>query len=182
MQRDKIDCAAWLKSSANGEVIYWVPNYGNAGDCLIAASTASLFRRQRIKFRSVSNPAKFSSNGKFICYGCGGSRKGIWRFLQKHHESATRLVVLPHTLRENEDVLAALSSRVTIICREAVSYAHCEAYARKAEILMADDLALALRPQELLTWQIIQSALAAPVTWLSMNKAFAKLTKETLGR
>jgi hypothetical protein len=63
MLKEKTDCAAWLKSAANGEVIYWLPNPGNAGDSLIAAGTASLFRRERIKFRMVSNPAKFNSKG-----------------------------------------------------------------------------------------------------------------------
>jgi exopolysaccharide biosynthesis predicted pyruvyltransferase EpsI len=176
MQVEKIALGDWLKSAAAGQVIHWYPNPGNAGDSLIAVGTEYLFRQKRINFRIIGDVGSFDSRGKFVCYGGGGNLvsryKKAKQFLDKHHDSAARLVILPHTVDDNEDLLGKFSPRVTIICRELVSYAHCRAAAPNAEVLAADDVALSLDPQFASGWQLISSALAAPRVYRSYRRSF----------
>jgi exopolysaccharide biosynthesis predicted pyruvyltransferase EpsI len=185
MQVEKIALGDWLKSSAGGQVVHWYPNPGNAGDSLIAAATESVFRKQGLDFQTICDPGSFDSRGKFVCYGGGGNlishyEKARW-FLQKHHESAARLVILPHTVEGNEDLLATLSSRVTIICREHISYAYCHAAAPYADVLAADDLALSLDPQYLSRLKVISSALAERQAYASFRRIFRDFLKSFHG-
>jgi exopolysaccharide biosynthesis predicted pyruvyltransferase EpsI len=68
--------------------------------------------------------------------------------------------------------LAKFSSRVTIICRELVSFAHCRAAAPNAEVLTAGDIALSLDPHHVSGWGLISSALAAPRAYLEYRRIF----------
>jgi exopolysaccharide biosynthesis predicted pyruvyltransferase EpsI len=182
---EKIALGHWLAAAAGGRVIHWYPNPGNAGDSLIAVATEYLFRQNRINFKLISDPDNFDSKGKFVCYGGGGNlisryKKGR-RFVHRHFEKAERLVILPHTIEGNEDLLRDFSSRVTIICRELVSYAHCCAVASSAHVLVADDVALSLNPQHLSRWQLLSSALFAPRIYWSYRRRFIDFLKSTDG-
>jgi exopolysaccharide biosynthesis predicted pyruvyltransferase EpsI len=182
---EKIALGDWLKSAAAGQVIHWCPNPGNAGDSLIAVATENLFRQKRINFRIIGDPESFDSKGKFVCYGGGGNLISRYKrgkqFVQKHHESAARLVILPHTVDNNEDLLGKFSSRVTIICRELVSYAHCRAAARDADVLAADDIALSLHPPYVSRRQLFLSALAAPRAYRMYRRGFRDCVKKGQG-
>lgn len=185
MQVEKIACGAWLKSLAGARVIHWVLNPGNAGDSLITAATEVIFRKAGVNFQIVSDPGNFDSKGKFVCYSGGGNLVSHYekarQLLHKYHEGAARLVILPHTIEGNEDLLAELSSRVTIICRELVSYAHCRTAAPKAEVLAADDLALCVKPRDLSGWRLIPSALAELGAYASLRRVFGDFVESSHG-
>jgi exopolysaccharide biosynthesis predicted pyruvyltransferase EpsI len=182
MQVEKIAVGDWLKLTAGGQLVHWCPNPGNAGDSLIAVATEHLFRKEGINFLRIRDANSFDSKGKFVCYSGGGNLVSHYShatsFLEKHHDSAARLVILPHTIEGNEDLLEKFSSRVTIICRELVSYAHCRAAASRAEVFAADDVALSLDTQYVSGWQLISSALAAPRAYLSYRRIFRDFAKE----
>jgi exopolysaccharide biosynthesis predicted pyruvyltransferase EpsI len=181
MPIEKIALGDWLKSEAANQVVHWYPNPGNAGDSLIAAATEYVFRKHGIDFRTICDPGNFDSRRKFVCYGGGGNLisrydKARW-FLRRHHKKAARLVVLSHTVEGNEELLAGLSSRIAIVCREPVSYAHCRAAAPNAAVLAADDLGLSLDPGFLSTWRLIPSALAERQAYASFRRIFRDFTK-----
>ena len=181
----KIDCGAWLKAKTGGRLIYWYPNPGNAGDHLIAAATDLLFRKNGIAFTVINNEESFDSSGKVVCYGGGGNFVPNYRqarnFVIRHHENAACLIILPHTIDGNEDVLLALDSNTTIICRDTTSFDHCQAASPKAEVLLADDLALSLDYDGLLNWRIIPFAIADVKTYLFMRQIFRRFDQETRG-
>jgi exopolysaccharide biosynthesis predicted pyruvyltransferase EpsI len=180
---EKVVLGDWLKSEAAGQVIYWCPNPGNAGDALIAVATEDLFRQKGIDFRVITDPGGFNSQDKFVCYGGGGNLVPPYvrgrQFLEKHHESAARLVILPHTVAANEDLLARFSSRVTIICRELISYSHCRAAAVDADVLAADDVALSLNIQRTVSCQLIFSALTELRIFRFYRRLFRDLEKRS---
>jgi len=181
----EINCGAWLRSKSQGLLVYWYPNGGNAGDHLIGAATDVLFRSNNIRYKLISDANNFDSNGKVILYGGGGCLIPTWtaarNFIKMHHRLAKRLVVLPHTINGNEDILGALGPNTTLICRDGVSFEHCQAAAPDAEILLADDLALSLKSKALLGWRITRAAIAEPKTYRTMLSVFRTFLDETRG-
>jgi len=57
---------------------------------------------------------------------------------------ARRIIVLPHTIRGNEELLAGLGSEVDLVCRELPSYRAVQGVVRRAQCHLADDMALSL--------------------------------------
>jgi exopolysaccharide biosynthesis predicted pyruvyltransferase EpsI len=153
-----------LRSITGGRPVYWLPNTGNAGDNLISAATVQMFERSGIAYRCIDDPAMFDSAGKVVCYGGGGNLVEAYGdargFLARHHAAAHRLVVLPHTVSGHEDLLRSFGPNVTLICRDRVSYAHCRRAAPRADILVADDLALWVDASRLLGWRSLAARLA----------------------
>ena len=74
-------------------------------------------------------------------------RKGIL----KHNQTAEELIVLPHTIRGNEDLLWGLDKKVTLFCREVASYEHCLRHAKQANVVLAHDMAFHANVMELLS-------------------------------
>ena len=181
----KIDCGAWLKSKIGNRPLHWYPNPGNAGDHLIAVATDLLFRAHGIDARVISDPTSFNSDGKIVCYGGGGNFVQSYHkardFILRHHETADRLIVLPHTVYGNEDVLGQLGSNTTIVCRELISASHCQKHASGAELLLADDLALELDFGNLSTGVIEPSFWGAPRTFLYLRRRFRQFCRATHG-
>lgn len=186
-QRDmqKTDCGAWLKSEIGDRPLYWCPNPGNAGDHLIAVATERLFRAHGIDARLISDPDAFDSTGKIVCYGGGGNFVPSYHrardFIARHHESADRFIVLPHTVSGNEELLGRLGPNTTIFCRELISLAHCQKHAPGVELLLGDDLAFALDLRNPASQVTAPSFWAAPRTYLYLQNRFWRFCKATQG-
>jgi exopolysaccharide biosynthesis predicted pyruvyltransferase EpsI len=154
MAVEKIRVADILKTVANGRTIDWVLNPGNAGDSLIVAGTVQLLTDHGIPYRCIHDYERYDGTGRILCYSGGGCLVPYYdfghNFLARHHEHAEHLVLLPHTVDGNEDLLAAFGSNVTLICREATSYAHCRRTSIRANVYAADDLAFSLAAREFL--------------------------------
>lgn len=146
-----------------GEPFYYVPNTGNAGDGLIACATLQLFGRLGLRWTLVRAPedAWRLPAGSVVVLGGGGHMNRFWNgfadLVEALHLRAKRLLVLPHTIEGNAELLSALGSNVDVVCRETVSYAHVRAHARGgARVHLADDLAFGLDVDALLrgrTWR-----------------------------
>jgi|UPI000382573A exopolysaccharide biosynthesis predicted pyruvyltransferase EpsI len=142
-------------NSLGQETVYYFPNPGNGGDSLIAHATYQIFKKchlnyQILNWQQILNlQEKFYPVNKILIYAGGGNlvnNNGSYcrRFLQSFHEHAKKLIILPHTINTNEDLLAKLGSNVEIICREEVSYNHVKKYAPKVNLMLMDDLAFSL--------------------------------------
>ncbi len=142
----EIDIAEYLRS-LSGDLLYYRPNPGNAGDSLIAHATFQMLAKLGLAYKVVRDSG-FDARGKTVVYAGGGNLVPYYhdarRFLERCHCHAKRLIILPHTIWGNEDLLSAFGERVDIICRERVSYSHVVRYAHKANVMLTHDLAFSL--------------------------------------
>jgi len=143
----------YLKDLAEQGPLVFCPNAGNAGDSLIAHATFRLFERMNIPFE-LYDSRRCDPSGKIMVYGGGGNLvpwdTPAWRFLERCHQTAKKLVVLPHTVCGHDALLASLGSNVDLIAREEVSFDYLCNTATRANVFLSDDLALGLSAPELL--------------------------------
>ena len=95
------------------------------------------------------------SESETIVYGGGGNLVGLYgnanRYLSACHARAKRVIVLPHTIRENESLLLLFGESGIIFCRELESFAHVRAVNPKLICYMGHDMALGLPVAQILT-------------------------------
>jgi exopolysaccharide biosynthesis predicted pyruvyltransferase EpsI len=125
--------------------LLYVPNEGNAGDALIAAGTWQFFDDMGL------SPAYASLRqirpGDALIYSGGGNLvpeyAGCQRFLERCLASeASSVLVLPHTIRGHEALLARLDGRFTLCCRDLASLERVRQTGTGARLLFAPDMAL----------------------------------------
>ena len=138
---------AILRECAAEGPIWYHPNPGNAGDALIAHATYVQFERLGVNWLPADKPG-FYSNDRNVVYGGGGNLVpgySIARdFISKHHMTARRLILLPHSVDGNEDLLGELGPNVHLFLREKRAFDHCSKFARGVKLELAHDLALSL--------------------------------------
>jgi exopolysaccharide biosynthesis predicted pyruvyltransferase EpsI len=129
-----------------GQRILYLPNPGNGGDSLIAAATFAAFHRAGIDYRVIGPDAEVQ--GETVFLGGGGNfiplyhdiRDALNRFLGR----ARRIVLLPHTIRGNEDLLTRLDESCTLFCRDVESLHWLRLLRLRAEARLAHDMAFHL--------------------------------------
>jgi exopolysaccharide biosynthesis predicted pyruvyltransferase EpsI len=138
----------YLSSLPRNERLYYFANPGNAGDAMIALATYQLFHELGFDYCVVNISQPFDPLGKTVVYGGGGNLVEYYgsarKIIQKYHSHVKKLVILPHTINANEDLLGELGANVDVICREEVSYAHVRKFAPGANVLLMDDIAFSL--------------------------------------
>jgi exopolysaccharide biosynthesis predicted pyruvyltransferase EpsI len=136
-----------------GREVCFLPNPGNAGDSLMASATYQMLDRVGARYR-VPHIKGFDAAKQFVLYGGGGNLSGRARYsykvLQRIHRTAKHLTILPHTIRDVDDLLSEFGSNVTIIARERVTYEYISGFRRRYETLLLDDLAFGLDLDELM--------------------------------
>lgn len=151
---EKIDIRLYLNSLKNYETVYFYPNPGNAGDSLLAHATFELFDELKIKYRLFKERG-FDPTDKILLYGGGGNLVRYYPhardFIFKYHRAVKKLIVLPHTIDGNEDLLKELNENVDIMTREEVSYKHVRRNSLRANIFLADDLGFSLSAKKILS-------------------------------
>ena len=133
-----------------GRKCYFVPNVGNAGDSLIAAATYQLFRHYGVEPIITLEP---QVRGETVILGGGGNLVPAYttaaRHLARLVDAENRVILLPHSIRGNEQLLSSLGPDVTLHCRERVGFEHTLAHATKAVVVLSHDLAIYTDPREL---------------------------------
>lgn len=131
-----------LRPLRNRSVLF-MPNSGNAGDSLINVASTHCLDRMSIRFRTVGAGAKV--DGETVLLGGGGNFIPAYGTIRKAFESfldtAREIILLPHTIRGNEDLLQRMGSNVTLIARDVESYRHATEVATKARVLLGHDMA-----------------------------------------
>ncbi|MET0431230.1 MAG: hypothetical protein ABWZ86_02030, partial [Hyphomicrobium sp.] len=122
----KLDVENFLGEFAGQEVLL-IPNQGNAGDCLILVGTLDAMRKASVDVGIADDHADMKDRIVFL--GGGGNLVGVYHGMRDSLEAALaskarRIVLLPHTVRSNEDLIGRLDKRVTLWCREKKSFAH----------------------------------------------------------
>jgi len=123
----------------------YVPNQGNAGDALISAGTWQFFDDCGIAPEYTSTRA--IAAGDSLIYAGGGNLVPEYDNCQKFLEgclavNVARALVLPHTIRGHEALLARLDKRFTLVCRDEASLQRVRATGTGAEVIYAPDMAL----------------------------------------
>ena len=90
-------------------------------------------------------------------FGGGGNLVGYYKqarmVIGRYHRDVKKLVILPHTIKGNEDLLGELGENADIIVREPVSFEHVKKHNAKSRVMIMDDLALSLDVHELFAWK-----------------------------
>lgn len=145
---NKIDMMSFLAGFSNQPVLY-LPNPGNAGDAIIAHATYQVFEKAGLKYRVIDRDISVEETaGKVVIYGGGGNLVAPYRnahnFLLKHHRGAKRLIILPHTILSYPELVEQFSEDVDVFCREMESLKYVRASGTKANVYLADDMALSM--------------------------------------
>jgi exopolysaccharide biosynthesis predicted pyruvyltransferase EpsI len=150
----KIDIKLYLDSLKKNETVYFCPNPGNAGDSLLAHATYELFDEYDIKYQILKEQG-FNPNDKILLYGGGGNLVPYYsharNFILKYHRLVKKLIILPHSIDGNEDLLKELDENVDIITREEVTYNHVKKNSLMANVFLADDLGFSLNVEKILS-------------------------------
>lgn len=161
------------------EKVYYRANPGNAGDALIATGTFDLFDHLGIDYE-ILDVDIFDPNGKIIVYAGGGNLNYIYndarKFIQVVHSKAKMLILLPHTITGNEDLLADMGSNCIIFAREQVSYEHISSHSKQSQVYIDHDMALNMNVQNVL------SASYPSTISLVLRKLYNKLTSSSHDR
>ena len=138
------DCLRGLR----GESVLYLPTPGNAGDSLVQMGAYQALARAGVGFTPI-RPGH-DVDGRTVVVGGGGNLVPLYRELRRALldggllRRCGRLIVLPHTIRGNEDLLAAMDGRVTLFCRDPESFQQARAHAPAARVLLEHDMALHL--------------------------------------
>lgn len=123
----------------------YIPDPGNLGDALLAASTLQFFDTHDLPYRFHQKNKSFEN----LVYGGGG----IWNpyyqsFWQKKFlplfRQAKKVLILPSSFWNCDALLRELDSRFTIFCREQQSYDYLQRARTGAEIILDHDIAFRL--------------------------------------
>lgn len=132
---------------------HYIPNQGNVGDGLIAASTVDLFEREGLQFYSCGQ--SIPGDGEVaLVYGGGGGFVPYFGMIPHYirlfsDPRIRKCVILPQSFRECNELVDVFDERFIVFCRERVSYDYCVSRNGRAQFLLADDMALAADAQTL---------------------------------
>ena len=139
----RIQIDDYLKQYKTQKVLY-TPNPGNAGDSIIAAATYQTFDRAGLDY-TVVRPSLLDARDRIVIYSGGGNlvkpTTFSSRYIKQHHRQAKKLVILPHTIKEIDELLGEFGDNVDIICRELPSYEYVKAKAPRANVFLDHDIA-----------------------------------------
>ena len=163
---------------------FFFPNPGNAGDNLITTGTLQIFKDSDLYPRhleiNLDRPVTLPDEPATLFYGGGGNFVPNYSharlFFERYHQTNHRLVLLPQTIRGNEDLLQQLGGNSHLFCRDQISYTHARRHASGANVYLDHDLALALRP-DTTRWDF--GLLSEPLSTIRL--ALSYLTKLTTG-
>lgn len=143
----KQDIREYLKSLPKEDPVYYFPNPGNAGDAIIALATFQLFKETGVNYQ-ILDIDNFEPDGKILIYPDGGNLVNYYGtardVIGKYNKEVKKLIILPHTINNNDDLIRDLGENTDIILREEVSYDYVKKLNTKSNIMLMDDVAFSL--------------------------------------
>jgi exopolysaccharide biosynthesis predicted pyruvyltransferase EpsI len=173
-----------------GTEFLYCPNPGNAGDVFITCASYQLLDRLGCRYRVITpDCAPEAVQGRVVVYGGGGALVPLYgaaaKFITAHHERIATLIVLPHTIRGNEELLASLGRNVHLFCREVPSFEHVKRHAGGARVDLDDDVAIhfdcerAAREAEQRFWPVVSMPRLA---WRNVKRTLRGIPALVAGR
>lgn len=128
--------------------IYYYPNNGNAGDALINMGFYSLVKKYNLKFDIIDiNSINCLKDKDIVLIAGGGCLVPEWdstpNFVRKINnlEFDVKLVILPHSIREVDDIIVNFPKDTVVFCREKYSYNYILEKSNASEIYLSNDIA-----------------------------------------
>lgn len=151
----EIVCKILRDAERSARPIAFIPNQGNAGDCLINSATYQVLDRLNLRYEEIDpryiDPKYFS--GKTVLIGGGGGFTKNYMHTKKIIECmipyANQIIVLPQSINAHLEFITSLPGSVTLICREQTSFDYLKSTGTNAEIHLGCDMALQLNPSDL---------------------------------
>ena len=136
------DIRLFLSNYLNQEIIY-IPNPGNAGDSLIVFGTIQIFNELGLNWKmgSISN----EYHNKTLFYAGGGNLVRMYdncrKFIEKNKDD-NKIIILPHTIKEEDKLLSSLNDNIIIFCREKTSYNYVlKVFKHEKNVYLSKDMA-----------------------------------------
>jgi exopolysaccharide biosynthesis predicted pyruvyltransferase EpsI len=147
-ERENGELAAMLRD-LHGQRVAYFPNPGNAGDSLIAAATYQLLDHYGVQYDVVHTPQDASAlRGQVVVLGGGGNLvplyHGMATIADRLIPGGNSVILLPHSVRGNEELLGRLPEAWTLFCREIQSWRHVQRHASACNVRLGHDLGLYL--------------------------------------
>ena len=137
--------AECLKQFEDEELVF-IPNPGNAGDMLINLGMYHLFEQLGVRYVTGSPDQTYPD--RVLVYSGGGALIDAYptaaRFFKANHALCKNLILLPHTVRAQPELIAAMDDRCFLFAREANSETYLNAHRTQAHVLRTHDLAFFL--------------------------------------
>lgn len=178
MNRSMVEALrAWLQGD---RPVCYYPNPGNAGDALIASATWQVFDAIGLRPRLAEH--RRMPPGATVILGGGGNLVPQYGNMARALEACLdrnveRCLLLPHTIRGHEALLARLDGRFTLACRDEPSLRHARQHAPQARSFLADDMALGLDVEALMrrTRSLRhKAALLLDPSWIKRGRAWRR--------
>ncbi|WP_374166789.1 polysaccharide pyruvyl transferase family protein [Arcticibacter sp. MXS-1] len=128
------------------EHIFYCPNPGNGGDALIAYATYQLLKEEGIEYTIIKGDEELTD--KIVFYAGGGNFVDEYRqaadFIRKNVQKVRELVILPHTINGHKQLIVSFDEKVTVLCRERLSYQYITELNSECKCFLVEDLAFSL--------------------------------------
>ena len=131
---------------------YFLPNRGNLGDMAIATASYTFFDSLNLQYNIIdmTDYKRYLKMPINLVYGGGGLFTKYYK--QDYQEileifkskDLKKIIVLPASFYECDDILEIFDERFTIFCRERQSYDYCLSKNNKAQFILANDMVLSL--------------------------------------
>jgi Polysaccharide pyruvyl transferase len=132
--------------------VLFYPTPGNAGDSLLAVGTFQAFAGCAVHFRVIDLEA--AVDGKIVFLGGGGNLVPLYDHIKSAYQKflgrAQKIILLPHTIRGNEELLRRLDQTCTLFCRDLEGYTYVRSINPSSEVILAHDMAFHLNARGLL--------------------------------
>jgi exopolysaccharide biosynthesis predicted pyruvyltransferase EpsI len=128
-----------------GEEVLYYPTPGNGGDSVLNVGAYQAFKRAGLKYTPIN--LKADVTGKTVILGGGGNLVPLYQEMRHALlegnilKRCGRLIILPSTIRGNEDLLQPFDERVTVFCRDPESYIHVLRHASTKNVYLDHDMA-----------------------------------------
>eukprot|EP00121_Abeoforma_whisleri_P009442 Awhi_evm1s8682 len=144
-KKEVLDLKAYLKNYEHQHIVF-IPNEGNGGDALIACSEYHIFQKFNITY--TLGLYYLTYENQLLIYGGGGNLDGHHHhakiFLEKNmpKKLGNKIILLPHTIRQEDQLMEHLENNVLIFCREKISFQYVRSLSRFPDnVFLSRDMA-----------------------------------------
>lgn len=139
--------------------VFYYPIGGNAGDSLINIGFFQLADKLNLNYTIIDkNDAQSLSPGDVVIISGGGSLVPEWQstsdFIRQVIKRRVQLIILPHSIRDIDELMEKMPLGTIIFCREYYSYDYCKRVRSDLEVYIDDDMAFNCDVTEILNSDI----------------------------
>lgn len=143
------------KLSQSQQEVVFIPNSGNAGDCLINASCYQVLDHYQLNWSNFNHRKESISilKDKLVILGGGGALVGKYPahrdFVKQVLDLAQRCIILPSTIVDEDEFVEQLPKETILFVREQMSFNYLQNVRQLDSVYLVDDIVLYLDVEKL---------------------------------